>query len=145
MKYEISAGGIVYKKLDENILWLVVQHAEHGGWVFPKGMVGDTKRGESIDEAALREVMEEGGVKCEIVERVANPNEYFYKRDGELRKKTVYYFLMKYISGDPANHDNEIKDAKFITTDEVKKILTYKNDLISFETALKIFGAVDQI
>ena len=145
MKYEISAGGIVYKKLDKNILWLVVQHAEHGGWVFPKGLVGDTKRGESLEDAALRETEEEGGVKASIIERIPNPNEYFYKRDGELRKKTVYYYLMEYISGDPANHDDEIKDAKFITTKEVKKILTYKNDLISFENALNILGAVDQI
>lgn len=139
MKYEFSAGGIVYKKFKTGIKWLIVHHAEHGGWVFPKGIIGDTVRGESIEEAAFRETNEEGGIKGKIIERLSPPIEYFYKRDGELRKKTVYYFLMEYLSGDPKNHDEEMLDAKFVTEEELRKILTYKNDLDSFENALKIF------
>ena len=139
MRLEFSAGGIVYKKHNGKIEWLIVQSAEYGGWVFPKGLIGDTKRGESIEEAALREAEEEGGVKANIVERITPPIEYFYKRDGDLRKKTVYYFLMEYLSGDPVNHDDEMRDAKFVSEAELRKILTYKNDLDSFENALKVF------
>ncbi len=72
IKYETSAGGVVFKlpknfskdtSIDE-IEWLVVQHSGHKGWVFPKGLVGDHKKGEDPKEAALREVKEEGGVEA---------------------------------------------------------------------------------
>jgi len=139
MRYEFSSGGIVYKKIKMKVLWLIVHHAEHGGWVFPKGLIGDTVKGESVEEAALRETEEEGGVKGRIIERLSPPVEYFYKRDGELSKKTVYYFLMEYISGDPKNHDEEMLEAKFVSEKEVRETLTYKNDLDSFKNALKVF------
>ena len=63
---EISAGGIVYKKIS-NYQWLICQHSQHKGWVFPKGLVGDKDRNESMDQAALREVEEEGGVRAKII------------------------------------------------------------------------------
>jgi len=136
LKQEISAGGIVYKRV-KSLLWLVCQHSQHKGWVFPKGLVGDIKKGEAMEEAALREVEEEGGVKAKIVAKLAKPVEYFYKFQGQLIKKTVYYYLMEYIGGDPKNHDWEISEAKFIPEDEVKKILTYQSDKEAFEEALK--------
>src|SRR3989344_5315428 len=137
MKYktEISAGGIVFKKLS----WLITQHSQHKGWGFPKGLIGDKNSKEKMEDAALREVEEEGGVKAKI----ANPKpievKYKYRFGEYLVDKTVYYFLMEYISGDPKNHDWEMMDAKFAPTDEVRKTLTYKSDKEAFEQALKIF------
>lgn len=149
MIFEFSAGGIVYKlknskeknpsKIERNdILWLVCQHSEHKGWVFPKGLIGDKKRGENIEDAALRETEEEGGVKAKIIERIPYPIEYFYKKDNQLRKKTVYYFLMQYLSGDPKNHDDEMIEAKFVSEEEILKLLTYKNDVNAFKRALNL-------
>jgi len=58
---QVSAGGIVFKKEKERIFWLIAQHSQHKGWVFPKGLVGDKDSNESMEKAALREVEEEGG------------------------------------------------------------------------------------
>ena len=62
---EFSAGGIVYKKQKPTTknqramtLWLVCQHSQHKGWVFPKGFIGDHIDGESEKDTALREVKE---------------------------------------------------------------------------------------
>lgn len=143
VKHEVSAGGIVFKKnqksrnKNQNLKWLVVQHSQHKGWVFPKGLVGDKKKGEKMEEAALRETEEEGGIKAKIVAKLPKPVEYFYKFKGQLIKKTVYYYLMEYVSGDPKNHDWEVSEAKFLTEEGVKKILTYKSDKEAFEQALK--------
>lgn len=141
IKNETSAGGIVFrwiKKPDGPIEWLVTQHSQHKGWVFPKGLVGDTNKNEKMEEAALREVEEEGGVKTRIV----NPNPvkvaYSYIWNDIQVDKTVYYYLMEYVSGDPKNHDWEMMDAKFMTEEEVMKILSYPSDKEAYEEILSM-------
>ena len=142
MKYETSAGGIVFKKSkDKHTVWLVCQHSKHKGWVFPKGLVGDVDYDESLECAALRETKEEGGVETKIVAPLDTPIEYFYTFEGRKIKKKVYYFLMEYISGDPKNHDWEIIDARFVNEDKVSKLLTYQSDRQAFEQALRIYRA----
>lgn len=134
---QIASGGIVYKKEGANIHWLITQHSQHKGWVFPKGLVGDTETGESMEKAALREVREEGGIEARIIDSSPVETHYEYKWEGELIKKTVFYFLMEYQSGDPANHDWEMMDARFATQEEVKKTLTYNSDKEAFDKILQ--------
>lgn len=137
-KHEISTGGIVFKKLKSSIVWLICQHAEHKGWVFPKGLIGDVYSRESMETAALRETKEEGGVEARIVAPLKNPIEYFYTFKRQKIRKTVYYYLMEYMSGDPKSHDWEMMDARFMTENEVKKILTYSSDKKAFDQALSL-------
>jgi len=140
MKQEVSAGGIVYRVIkNDAVEWLICQHSQHKGWVFPKGLVGDTNKDEPVEEAALREVREEGGVKAQIVVPLTNLITYTYQWQGMLTHKTVHYFLMEYISGDPDDHDNEMDEAKFVSEVDVKKTLTYETDAVAFADALKIF------
>ena len=140
---QTSSGGIVFKKIQnpkskiKNILWLICQHSQHHGWVFPKGLVGDNDKNESMETAALREVEEEGGVKAKIVDKKPIKTGYKYQFEGNLIKKTVYYFLMEYISGDPSNHDWEMSEAKFVPEKEIKETLTYPSDKQAFEKILK--------
>ena len=143
-KTEISAGGIVFKivKLPtsnlQHVLWLITQHSQHKGWGFPKGLIGDKDKNEPIEQAALREVEEEGGIKAKIVLDKPVKVIYNYRLKDFLVDKTVYYFLMEYISGNPKNHDWEVSEAKFLNEDEIKKILTYKSDKEAFEQAIKL-------
>ena len=94
--FQTSAGGIVYKKMSNPYslvlspyLWLICQHSQHKGWVFPKGFVGDINKGESNETAALREVEEEGGIKAEVVNPEPIISRYQYKFKNVLYKKTV--------------------------------------------------------
>lgn len=139
MAFEISAGGAVYKKMDNDVVWLVTQHSKHKGWGFPKGLVADKTKNETWEEAAVREVREEGGV----VATIKNPNpvktEYMYRLGVTTVKKTVYYFLMEYQSGSEQDHDWEVADAKFLTETEVLKQLTYKSDKDAFQQLLEQF------
>ena len=130
---QTSAGGIVFK----NNLWLICQHSQHKGWVFPKGFVGDKDKNESNETAALREVEEEGGIKAKIVNKEPVETYYEFKLKGTLFKKTVFLFLMEYISGDPKDHDWEMSDAKFATADVVKKTLSYPSDKEAFAKILQ--------
>ena len=133
--HQISAGGIVFK----NDLWLICQHSQHKGWVFPKGLIGDEDSSETMEQAALREVEEEGGIKAKIVYDKPVKVGYKYSFEGNLIEKTVYYFLMEYVSGDPKNHDWEMSESKFVAKEEIIKTLTYQSDQKAFEKVLDIF------
>lgn len=152
-KKEFSAGGIVYKKTSKGTLWLITQHSQHKGWVFPKGLVGDKNKDEKPEDAALREVEEEGGVKTKIV----NPSPYIthftYRWKGSphggdqteemLVYKTVYYFLMKYVSGDPKDHDWEMSDAKFVSAEDAIRTLSFDTDKKAFRILLKQYSLAE--
>ncbi len=137
MKNEVSAGGIVYKKTSNQILWLVVQHSHHKGWVFPKGLTSDHDGENDLKTTALREVGEEGGIIAKIVTDQPLINEYFYTFKGEKIKKKVHYFLMEYISGSELNHDSEVSEALWLPEKEVLEKLTFKNDKRNFSEAVK--------
>jgi 8-oxo-dGTP diphosphatase len=127
MKFQFSAGGVVFKKENGQNLVLVCQHSHHHGWVFPKGLIGDQIRGEKKEDTALREVEEEAGVKGKII-KLLQPVQYWYFFEGEKIKKTVYYFLMEYVSGDIEKHDMEMEKVEWLPEEEVEKRLTYPTD-----------------
>lgn len=135
MKFETSAGGIVYKKEDGALLWLMVKHSKNHHWGFPKGHIGDIEKGESMEEAALREVEEEGGIKAAIIAKVPDKIQYFFKMNGELIRKNLYYYLMEYQSGNPQDHDHEISEAIFVTEGALLKTLSFKTDKDAFVKA----------
>ena len=136
IKRIFSAGGIIVKKDDDGIKVLVTQHSKHKGWDFPKGHL---EIGESSEDAALREVKEETGVKAEIIEKVGQ-TQYFYYEDGaphsapqggasrgEKVLKTVTFFLMKFVSDEVATTAFEVSDHKWLAPDEVEGQLTFKD------------------
>ena len=127
MKFEFSAGGVVVKKDNGKTLILVSQHSQHHGWGFPKGLIGDHVKGEQKEDTAIREVEEETGVKGKIIKPLT-PVEYWYVFEGEKIKKTVYYFLMEYISGDFTRHDAEMENVEWLETENVEHRLTYPSE-----------------
>ena len=138
MKYEVSAGGIVFKKTSNQILWLVVQHSQHKGWVFPKGLTTDHDGENDLKTTALREVHEEGGIITKIINEKPFLNEYWYQFKGNKIKKKVYYFLMEYVSGSELDHDHEVSEALWLPEKEALEKLTFKNDKKNFQEAVKL-------
>src|SRR6266511_1697969 len=90
-RLEFTAGGLV---LDEQSRVLLIRARDLRGqpvWTLPKGALAP---GETSAEAALREVREETGYRCEL-ERDLGPVTYWFRRDGRQIKKTVRWFLMR--------------------------------------------------
>jgi len=141
MKFEFSAGGIVYKYQESSIknqkielLILLAKHSYHKGWVFPKGLI-DREKKESKEDAALREVKEETGADGKI-QAALPPSTFWYKFENEKRKKTVYYYIMKYTGGDITKHDFEMEDVKWVASEDVLKTLAHKGEKDLFKKAL---------
>lgn len=129
MKREFSAGGIVINKKGQILL---VKASGYEYWGFPKG---NPNKGESMKDAALREVKEEGGVEAEILEKVGD-SKYFFTRNGEKTFKFVTIYLMRYISGDCKDHDWEISDSVWFSPEEALKTITYEKDMVLLKQAI---------
>ena len=142
MTREFSAGGIVFRKKNNKVEWLVAQHSQHKGWVFPKGLIGDHIEGESSEDTAVREVKEETGIESRILVKLKKPATYFYVWQGDKRFKTVYYFLMEYNGGDETNHDWEMSAVEWLPTDRVLERLSYKSDKEAFKEALDLLQSL---
>ena len=134
MKFEFSAGGIVYKTEDNKLFILLAKHSHHKGWVFPKGLI-DREKNESKEAAAIREVEEETGAQGEI-QKALEPSTFWYMWDGERRKKTVYYFIMRYSEGDITKHDFEMEEVEWVEAEKVLTTLTHKGEKEVFKKAL---------
>ncbi len=141
MKFEFSAGGIAYKREQGQTLILVAQHSQHHGWVFPKGLIGDHVKGEKKETTAIREVKEETGIFGKILKELT-PVTYWYHFEGQKIRKTVYYFLMEYVSGNIKDHDHEMENVEWLPVDEVEKRLTYKSDKTVWKQAQKMLESV---
>lgn len=141
MRFEFSAGGVVFQKTPKGIDILLCQHSYHHGWGFPKGLIGDKKEGESKEETAIREVKEETGADGEILGQI-EPITYWYKFENEKVKKTVYYYVMKYLGGDISKHDFEMEDVKWVEKDKVLDTLTYKSDKEVFKRAEPVIQGI---
>ncbi len=133
MKREFSAGGIVFNSQGQV---LVTQHSQNKHWSFPKGLID---LGQTTEEAALREVREEGGVVAEILDKVGY-SKYVYTFQEEKIFKVVTYFLMKYVSGDIADHDFEVEASDWFEPEDALKQLTFSQDKELFKKALKQFN-----
>lgn len=134
MKFQFSAGGIVYRKEKGQTFILVSKHSGHKGWVFPKGLIGDKHKGEKKEITAIREVKEETGIEAEI-EKKLPPVTYWFKFEGETIKKTVYYYIMKATGGNIESHDDEMEEVEWLQKKKVMDRLTYKADKEVWEIA----------
>ncbi|NLV88219.1 MAG: NUDIX hydrolase [Tissierellia bacterium] len=119
---EVSAGGVV---IFSNTILLLKKF--NGDWVLPKGRV---EKNESIKEAALREVLEESGVRAEILNYIGMVNYKFKNlKDNKMVYKTVHWFLMKANSMDCVPQKKEgFVDALFVHIDKAEDLVRYEDE-----------------
>jgi 8-oxo-dGTP pyrophosphatase MutT (NUDIX family) len=122
---EYSAGGVVLNG-DDVLVIVPKRRAASGAKVLalPKGHLDGE---ETPEEAATREVREEGGVEAELLELLGDVH-YRYKREGRLVDKRVRFFLFEFLSGTPDDHDHEIAQARWMAVTEAAKSLTYPGE-----------------
>ena len=127
---EKSCGGIIYRGTDDSLEILLIRHVK-GHWTFPKGHV---EEGETEEETAHREVLEETSLNVEIDSSFRYIIEYSPKKGVT---KTVVYFLATYISGQEQAQLSEVSEVGWYNVKDVEKMLTFKNDKNILRAALK--------
>ena len=98
---------------------LLVHRPQYDDWTFPKGKL---EPGESWEDAAVREVEEETGLRVEAGEQVGRT----YYDDKYGRSKEARYFLM--LTDDDAIARNEVDEVRWIPLDDASALLTYERD-----------------
>jgi 8-oxo-dGTP pyrophosphatase MutT (NUDIX family) len=122
---EHSAGGVVLNG-DDVLVIVPKRRSARGSRVLalPKGHIDGE---ETAQEAAQREVREEGGVETELLAALGEVS-YRYRRGGRLMSKDVQFFLFAFRSGTPDDHDHEIEDARWMPVAEAAQSLTYAGE-----------------
>jgi 8-oxo-dGTP pyrophosphatase MutT (NUDIX family) len=111
-----AAGGVVVR--DGRVL--LVHRPRYDDWSFPKGKL---EPGESFEEAALREVEEETGLRCRLVREL--PSVEYPVKD---RPKLVRYWLME-VEEDPGFVPNdEVDEVRWQSPSEALPLLSYDRD-----------------
>jgi 8-oxo-dGTP pyrophosphatase MutT (NUDIX family) len=122
---EVSAGGAVVHG-NEVIVVVPVKRDANGRRVLslPKGHLDE---GETVEDAAAREVSEETGVIAKLVDKLGDI-EYTYERRGRRRHKRVAFYLFEYRSGSLADHDHEIEEACWMPLEEAAEALSHPGE-----------------
>ena len=134
---EISAGGVVYciNRGQIEVALIRVRHR----WGLPKGHV---EKGEGVQEAALREVLEETGVEGKAIEKLGDITYWYTSKTRENEPirifKRVYFYLVRWVRGEVSNHDHEVEEVRWFPIEEALKKLSFPTERKMVQKAMVI-------
>jgi 8-oxo-dGTP pyrophosphatase MutT (NUDIX family) len=122
LKSEIrAAGGVVWRRAPDGVEVLLIHRPRYRDWSFPKGKA---KAGESDEEAALREVEEEVGLRPALGPELESTS----YRDLKGRKKRVRYWAMELPEGAEPITGDGVDDLRWLPVPEAMKQLSWGRD-----------------
>ena len=127
----LSAGGIVLRREKDSVLIIIVEREKgvEEKWApilrqLPKG---GCKQGETLEQTALREVLEETGYRARILGK-AGETGWSYERDGQIWDETVHYYFMQPLTLDTQEHDEEFDYVRWFDIKQAARILSYPEE-----------------
>lgn len=138
---QISAGGVVFRRVDSRVEVALISVGEKNRWQLPKGLVD---AGEGAEGAAVREAREETGVETQLVAPVEKIEYWYYatKQGQRVRfHKFVHFYLLRYVSGDVRDHDAEVNEARWVEMDEALALLAFAGERKVVERAREMLAA----
>ena len=130
MNKEFSAGAVIFKKENNDVLFLVVYSKRNNIWGFPKGRIEQL---ETEKEAAAREIKEEAGLdnlgfidgfREEIVYDTISKRP---ASKGRRIEKHAIYFLCEAGNQDMKVDGVEISDYRFLPLNEAERMVKFRN------------------
>ena len=145
---EFSAGGVVLRRMAGRWWFAAMEPVQRERvhnpaappvLCLPKGNVD---AGETAEQAAQREILEETGVDAVLLEKIAD-SRYHYSRhwgDGKAVSKVVSFYLFRYHSGHigdiKPNMQHEVRSARWVPMDEADRHLAYGGEKLIVKKAL---------
>lgn len=111
-----AAGGVVVR----DGLVALIHRPRYDDWTLPKGKLDN---GETFEDAALREVWEETGLRARLVRELPSVN---YEVRG--RPKVVRYWLMEVESDEGFVVNDEVDQVRWVEPAEARALVTYDRD-----------------
>ena len=126
-----AAGGVVTRfVLGGRVEVACIFREARGDWTFPKGKLD---AGETFEQAALREVFEEIGMRCQVVRFVGTTN--YTHRKG--KPKIVAYYHMVVDDGEFAPNE-EVDELVWVPLEQVRAHLTWDRDQELFDLVVQL-------
>ncbi len=120
--YESSCGAVVFRIIGGNRRFLLIKNKRSNHWGFPKGHI---ERGETREETAKREVLEEAGLHINLIDGFSTTSDY--KIAGKVEKQ-VTIFLASTTDTNTIIQQEEIEDYIWLDYDKAINTLKFEND-----------------
>ena len=120
--YERSCGAVVFRKINEDYRYLLIRNRRSSNWSFPKGHV---EAGESQEDTAMREVLEETGLHINIIPGFISKSQYSIQNKIQ---KTVQLYVATTIDTQTRIQAEEIEDYIWLTYENALRSLKFEND-----------------
>ena len=117
---EISAGAVLYTRKQDEILYLLIRDF-HGNYGFPKGHL---EEGETLKEAAEREIREEVGLDVETDTDFREDLHYIMPNGIE---KQAVYFIGEFSDQDYRKQEEEVDEILLLPYEEAYRTITFDN------------------
>jgi 8-oxo-dGTP pyrophosphatase MutT (NUDIX family) len=139
-RQEHSSGGAVIQIRDGVPFVAMIATRQSTRWGLPKGAVA---RGETSEQAALREVREETGLIADIV-RPLDTIEYYFRAGESLVRKRVDFYLMLYAGGTLTPQLSEVDDAQWFPLSEAVGKASFESERKLLEDAMGEMESLQQ-
>jgi ADP-ribose pyrophosphatase YjhB (NUDIX family) len=139
---ETSAGGLVLdRRGDVPRAALIARHDRRGRlvWSLPKGHL---ERDETLEEAAVREVEEETGIRGRVLGHLGTIDFWFVAEQRRVHK-TVHHYLLEAEGGELSDADIEVVEVAWVPLDEVPARLAYADERRLVERVPEVLGEPD--
>ena len=123
MRTEKSCGAVVFRNKNDNIQVLLIRHLNGGHWAFPKGHV---EKGETEEQTALREILEETGLAVELDNRYRQVVSYSPKKD--VVKDVVYFVATASSDAATVAQEEEISQIVWVDMHNAADYVSFDND-----------------
>ncbi len=120
--YEHSCGAVVFRRINEEYRFLLIKNRRSNHWGFPKGHM---EKGETRQQTAIREVLEETGIHIDIIDGFCRDSRY---RIGSRIEKRVEVFLASTKDTQTIIQKEEIEDYIWLRYPEALNMLKFEND-----------------
>lgn len=124
---ETSAGGLVVDREDGAVRCALIGRRDRRGrllWSLPKGHI---EADETPEDAAVREVAEETGIRGRIIETLGTID-FWFVAEGRRVHKTVHHFLLLACGGELSDEDVEVAEVAWVPLQEAAERLAYDDE-----------------
>lgn len=120
-----AAGALCWREVDGQLLIAIIHRKRYGDWSWPKGKVDP---GESLPQAAVREIREETGLKVKLGVHLGTQK--YMLQNGAA--KEVHYWAArvsdKSLAESTFKPDEEVERIEWKTPKEIDDLLSYEQD-----------------